>query len=68
MASELLERSDILLTELEQFKRHLVEQNIADEVELRNFRNNVVAERKGLEKVSHCIFPPHIQIRLHEYS
>jgi hypothetical protein len=55
MASELLEKSDALLAELEQFKQFLAEHNRADDVEFRSFRNNVAAERKGLEKVSRCI-------------
>src|SRR5436305_13804777 len=68
MTSELLKKSEALLKELDDFKHFLEEHNRADDVELRNFRNNVVAERKGLEEVLLCLFLLCIHVYLHEHS
>lgn len=50
---DLLQRCRVLLDELEQLQRYLVEEKKED-VELRHFKNTVKAESKLLEKVPIC--------------
>jgi hypothetical protein len=50
-AADLLGQCRILLDELEQFERYLVNHKKDRGVELRHFKNSVKSEQKSLEKV-----------------
>jgi hypothetical protein len=50
-AADLLDQCHVLLDELEQFERYLVNHKKDRGVELRHFKNSVKSEQKSLEKV-----------------
>lgn len=54
LAEALVKRCHELLDELEKFRQYLAERKREHTVELKPFRNSVVAELKSLEKVS-CV-------------